>query len=185
MRNFANIDYRLLAPAYTFLMILIFILIERTSDIIGLLCKREWLVRNVMTGLCAIWLVYPLSLAAGEISYCVRYGAGGFNTVKWHRSPIIAWLRNNSLDGAAYSNSPHAAYILSGAISRMCPNRTPLALYRFKRSLDPGRDNYLIWFKRISHNYSFSDPSRIGLVAEVKEFKRFSDGVIYTIKPRR
>lgn len=183
------ISDRLLAPAFVLLVFLA--LVAADAKI------QAGVGRGLVVGLLAFWLVLPAHSAALTLGAYVHDGAGGYNTVAWRQSPLMAWLQatrsardergGSSAHGAAvtagapriYTNAPDAVYILAGIASRPSPYRVR-GIARFRKALSRRGPNYIVWFRGI-HRRHLRDVEEFVIALNLHEVRRFADGSVYLV----
>ncbi len=172
-----DISDRLLSPLVVFLLLFIFIGLDKISK------------HKVKSRLCIfifiLWLIYPTVRIFRHVSEYRHFGAGGYNTSVYHKSPLIQRLHHRPLRGYIFSNEPNALYILCGI------NNGGISLNRSKKItdypafLDPKNKNYLVWIdiNKEDGRYGYLyEPKELTLLLKMDNLEQFSDGAIYEFK---
>lgn len=179
----ANAEHRIFAPVYMFILLLMLIGLEDVGMLLGLVLKRQWAGHLVVACLCVVWLVsYQLPIVRQKMSYYLKYGVPGCNSIHWQRSPAINWLKTNKdkLDGNVFSNEPYPVYLHSGIIARMSPTRHG-GFDKFRELMSDEEKNYLVWYKRNWRKYLY-DLKEINENFRLKLIKHLPDALILEIQ---
>jgi len=166
------------------MFILLFILIglEAVGELLGLALKKQWAGYLVISSLCTVWLVfYQLPLVQQKMSYYLKYGAPGYNSIRWQKSPTINWLKRYQLPGKIYSNDIHPIYIHTKLSPRFSLRKIDNA-EEFKKSISSGK-NYLIWF----HSYwpgTLYDFKELNSMFRLKPVLKQPDSLIFEMYPK-
>lgn len=162
------------------------------ADSLNRLLSEERLRNSIVIGLCAIWLMYPFVRVSKNVWYRVQNGAGGYNSVIWRESSLMAWLRNHPLEGRIFSNAPPGAiYIFTGMSTEMIPRKhhyaSPVAttedLLKFKKFLALDSSVYLVWFEKEMRSYLYT-PKELHSIFDMEVVATCSDGAIYLLKQK-
>ncbi len=171
---------RMFSPVYVFLIFFVLIGLEAVGRLLSLVLKKEWAGYLVITGLCSLWLIlYPVSVIKQRISSYEKNGVPGYNSVFWHRSDLIKWLKEHPLRGQLFSNEAHAIYFLSGFDTRMSPRRGEVA--QFRQSMSAERKNYLFWFYRNWRSHLY-DLKELNSMFKLRLVARLRDGAVFTME---
>lgn len=104
---------RLYSPVYVPFVILALSSLATVPDLV-----RGPLMQKLFAFLLIGGLIWWLALSFGRTLTLAQkdhsVGAGGYSTVAWHKSPMIAYLRQHPLDGPIYGNGPDAIYYFTG-----------------------------------------------------------------------
>ncbi len=171
-------EQRHMAPAYVFVMLLVFAGGEDLFRLLGKWWGRP-LVQSVGLVLMALWLLYPLDQAAHIVKHAMRDGAGEYTNRLWEESSLIHWLRTKPLQGPVYSNIPDGLYLLAGIPANDTPSWCWDAA-EFVRAAPSGRTCYVVWshvFCR-SHLYDLRELASRWRLEPIAEF---SDGAVYRL----
>ena len=164
-------------PAYVFIMLLVFTGARDASRLLAALPTGgrwgEW--AGLL--LCILWLLYPLSQADKCVESCIREGAGEYRWPLWQGSPLIRWLRENPLQGDAYSNVPGEVYLLAGVPAKTTPHYY-WDTTQFAANMSSSRVNYIIWSENLHLDFLY-DLRELASRWRMTEIATFSDGAIY------
>lgn len=186
LKAFDIIDHRLLSPVYPCLIIFFVSLLGESS---------KGIFKSVGLFLLCLCTIFSSITVCLDIKEKIKDGAGEYNTVKWHKSELIGYLKDTRLDmnERIFSNAHDALYFLAGINARLPP------AYRYHNSsaetgvtLDnitlkfPELDgSILVWFDLPGwRSYLFS-PEDLKKVYVLEEVKTFLDGKIYRIKKKK
>lgn len=172
-----NPNERVMLPAYMFIMLLVFTGVGDASRLLTTLpTGRRWGEWSGL-GLCILWLLYPLSQTDKCVGSRIREGAGEFSSPVWQESPLIQWLRENPLQGAAYSNVPGAVYLLAGVPAKTTPHYY-WDTTQFAGNMSSSRANYIIWSENLHLDFLY-DLRELASRWQMAEVAAFSDGAVY------
>jgi len=171
-------DQRLLAPLYTFVMLLVVAGLEGLRRLLPArgAWRRAAMVLGIVLGV--LWLQYPVRMSYGETLRRRQDGAGGHALAALQNSPTVAWLREHPLSGRIFSNVPETVYLLTGLPARP----TPQAAYAFDPVELTGGSAAapvcIVWLQ---------GPSQVGLYdlreilsrSRTQELAAFPDGGVY------
>jgi hypothetical protein len=160
---------------------LLFAAIDRMMTLLGLRGAGAGDVGRIVTGLCLIWLTYPLERTCQTVADRMRNGAGEYSTTGWQISPLTQWLRTHRLEGRVCSNAPDALYALTSRKAVTSPHRTwDLSEFRRRVRSEPGE--YLVWFSCSPRTYAY-DLEELASALGIQEVAAFPDGGVYRILP--
>jgi len=174
---FWNLESRHMAPAYVFIMLLVFAGLEDASALLGRLLVIRPLGTLAGLALCALWLLYPLSQLSSDARRYMDEGAGGYATRLWQESSLIAWLRANPLQGAIYSNVPDALYVLTGTSARSTPQYHEDAA-KFAGTMSPAQANYIVWSHSLRRDFLY-DARELASRWQMAPVATLPDGTVY------
>jgi len=174
---FWNLEPRHTAPAYMFLMLLVFAGVEDASALLGRLLVIKPLGTLAGLALCALWLLYPLDQVSSDAKRYMDEGAGGYATRLWQESSLIAWLRASPLQGAIYSNVPDALYALAGISARSTPQYQEDAA-RFAGTMSSSQANYIVWSSSLRRDFLY-DARELASRWQMAPVATLADGAVY------
>ncbi len=181
----ADANARLFSPIFVFLILLLLLGLESTSELLAVILKKKWLSYSTIILCCFGWLLsYPLPIIRQKISSHKKYGVPGYNSVYWHRSEVTNWLKTHRLDGNVFSNEAPVVYFLTGHAASMSPNRSRGRngnVKKFKQQLSLKEKNYLVWYYRNwrRHLYELNELSSMFKLERVAQFR---DGAIFRVQ---
>jgi hypothetical protein len=140
-----EVSPRLLAPIYVPTVILVLCGLEAGGRWLGHKSGRHVVGRGAALAIAGLSLVHPLPLSVRISRMWHTRGVGMYTQPEWQESPLLAWLRQDRLEGPVISNDPAAVYLLLGKEAAMSPRRTqdPVSMYR---TGELKRGEYLVWF---------------------------------------
>lgn len=165
--------------------------------------QKPWILRLFITGILAVWLMYPLAQIYFSVSNKAASGSGGYNSTIWRESPLIDHIRNNPLEGSVYSNKDNVLYILTYGTGTSSPlnialirDNAPITqseIPRVNTSANLRRprsrvnkqpvdnDKYLVWISVKPFETSL-DYSQMSSKFSFIEAAKFPDGAIYLLR---
>lgn len=185
---FDLIDNRLLAPAYVPAVVVAFTLARSLAELL----KRRFPQARIGRFLAAaamVLLLPSLAILARNARLCLHEGVDGYNHDLWQRSETIGYLRSHSLDQGCpiFSNAPDALYFLASLPARMSPAKTSYNSHMVVGRLSTMRHvwpeepkAYLVWFDKMNRDRLFTI-SQLRAVTNMREYLRFSDGIIFML----
>jgi hypothetical protein len=174
---FWNLESRHMAPAYVFIMLLVFAGVEDVSELLGRLPTGRRLGALAGFTLCALWLLPPLGQMSADVKRYMDEGAGAYATRLWQESSLIAWLRANPLQGAIYSNVPDALYVLTGTSARTTPQCYE-DVAKFAGTMSPSQANYIVWSSSLRRDLLY-DVRELGSRWQMSPVATLTDGAVY------
>ena len=173
----ADADYRLFSSIYAFVILFLLIGFEAVGKLLGVLFRKDWVGYLVIAALIVIWLLYyPLPIVKQRIRSHREHGVPGYNSVIWHRSAVINWLKDHKLEGRIFSNEPHAVYFHIGTYTRFSPRRTD-DVESFRRLMPSEQNNYLIWYNN-NWRKNACNLQEISNMFKLKLLRRMQDGAV-------
>lgn len=179
---FQQINFRLLAPVYIPLAIIIFILIEKFMDHIKEK-KKPVIINYIIIILILLPLFYPFSYIMKNTRSAYHNGAGGLNTRKYWESDIIRFLEQRNYfrqDDIIYSNGIPGVYLFGDLKSSLSLKKKDLPKSKGQWPPEPA---YLIWFHFRMPKY-FCEFDTIKKITSLTKLKTFKDGVICRIEKK-
>lgn len=181
----ADANARLLSPIFVFLILLLLLGLESISELLAVVLKKKWLSYSVIILCCFSWLLsYPLPIIRQKISSHKKYGVPGYNSMYWHRSEVINWLKTHRLDGNVFSNEAPVVYFLTGHTASMSPSRgrgRDGNIEKFKQQLALKEKNYLIWYYKNWREHLY-DLNELSSMFKLEQVAQFRDGAIFRVQ---
>jgi hypothetical protein len=173
----ADADYRLFSSIYVFVILFFLIGFEAVGKLLGVVFGKEWAGYLVIAVLIGIWLLfYPLPIVKQRVRSHREHGVPGYNSVIWHRSPVINWLKGHKLEGRIFSNEPHAVYFHVGTYTKFSPRRSD-DVESFRRLMSLEQNNYLLWYHN-NWRKNACNLQEINSMFKLKLLRRMQDGVV-------
>jgi 4-amino-4-deoxy-L-arabinose transferase-like glycosyltransferase len=175
-----HVNSRLLCPIYVFMVVLLVGGLEILANLGDARIGRGFFIKNVITVVFALWLVYPLIVEGRYASICANEGVSGYNSLEWRQSSVIQWLKTYGLEGRIQSNAADAIYFLTGMRAHSVPDRYRGLPQDYERNVQQ-EYNYLIWFKKHYRDYLY-DPAELSEWLIIEPWHEFPDGIIYRLR---
>ncbi len=172
---------RLMAPLYVLAMVLVATGAEAALHLLQVAESRQRWLAPAGIGVCALWLLYPLTETYHSVRHSWQHGPGGYSTPAWQQSAMMAWLRQHPLDGAIYSNVPDAVYILTGATAETTPHHywTP-ADFAHRMAYTQASQRYVVWSYYLRWHFLYELQELISRY-EMQEIASFPDGKVFRL----
>lgn len=178
-------DNRLLAPIYVPLLLA---LLGVGEFIYSRFFGNIWLKR-VVTVLAILFALAPVSSTINLLKEVHDEGVD-FTSVRWWKSPSLAFLRQYKLDAPLYSNCPEAIYLHTGRPAELLPRRFYYATHLpvkedirdFAAEVREQRVAYLLWFLSEPTGYLYS-PQQLTSVVTLHLERRFADADLFRVVP--
>jgi hypothetical protein len=182
------IDHRLLSPLVVPLTLILFTIVQATSESYQ---KRfsPRLVEAVLIAGVAIWLVYPIHSTLLQAAGLYPKG-DGYASTAWVDSETVQYLFQHpqlSSKCTFYSNDPAGAYIRADLAAQRSPAKTRYHSQQIVNTLASLRGAWpeeanacLVWFNQVSFAFLFS-PHELQSIATLTPLAQLADGAVYTI----
>lgn len=180
---FDKIDFRLLSPGDPFFILLLLVVIWKENFDRDKKATARWRPYLIKAGV-VLWLFYPAWLSVQHTRTRRQAGAGGYSTEWWHKSELLAHLREHPLEGPIFSNNPFALELLGPVQARLSAYKHPQNSPQARKSNLPdfvkaGPGAYLVWFQPSSP--LFYTPAELEAWLRLTPLRHFSDGRIYRL----
>jgi hypothetical protein len=186
-------DDRYIAPVFIPLLILLFVTIEEAL-VKSLRSRFGVRVEYVVTGMLALWLVYPINAVRQYVQYTVSNGLvtyNEFNGDTFNESETTAFIRQYRFEEGKIitANYPDVVYLFTGRGAKNAPfdgqeprpdeERFAVAIEEWALRVG-GTEGYLIWFwpNRLKRFYT---PEQLEAAFEVTTIFEAEDGGLYYI----
>lgn len=189
---FDKIDNRLLSPLFIPVVLLVFIIIDKTV---------QWLKEYLNEGILSVviileltmWIKYQASTTKATLRTFIAQNGCEYSGREWKDNSVISFLKYNrevTRSYALYSNVPEAVYLLANINTKWSPPKTNYnspTLLNIQPSLagmwSEKSGTCLVWFNNVDRKFLFTleelaENSNLQLIAHLK------DGSIYTISEK-
>ena len=176
-----DLEPRLMAPLYIPVMILVVTGIEAGIRLAQEATGGRKSLPIVGATLFGLWLLYPLTESKQDIFRFRRVGTDGYSSALWKDSAMMDWLRHHPLDGAIYSNTPDAVFLLTGQIAEITPHHywSPADRAAWMAHTETPQE-YVVWSHYSCWNYLY-DLRELLSRYRTEEIASFEDGKIYRL----
>ena len=191
--DYDAIGTRLLSPVFAPMQMILFPLVSRKTDFIGITGKSSQ-VNILLLATLVGCLIGPIRSTVA-LHLDMRDHGKYWSGATWKNSEIIsALLRNHAIwDGTMiFSNAPDFVYLRVGHATQLSPQKTvydaqqkawiPNEL-RLQGRWPVGDKALLVWFDRFEQNDCLT-PNELRQAANLKEIDRFADGAIYLVSKK-
>jgi hypothetical protein len=170
------IDDRLLAPLYvpTVLLFCASLGSVFSFDTKMIQTKKDLSVKLIRAGILGgifigVWFGAGFNNVFSRAERMVKYGAGGRNSVRWHASETVTWLKSNQLSGNVFSNDCFTVFFFTRHTCKMSPalptrrgctsaelrQESERQVAEFKDALQAKDGAYLVWFLPNRRDYLY------------------------------
>jgi hypothetical protein len=180
---FASISTRFLSPVFVPAVVVVAWGFERVR---GLLRPSA---RTVLTAIALVWVASNIVWFGARALNAERRGAGGYQTLRWHDSPLMDDVRQLGEDVPIYTNDVPAIEIFAGRDVDISAEKTYFAsnqatgqLPGFVRQVECAGRVTLVWFRPNTRPRLYSPEDLAEALRLVPVVER-ADGVIYDVTP--
>ena len=153
---------------------------------------------GVLAGICiGIWLGTGANYVLARAERMVKYGAGGRNSVRWHESETVGWLKSHPLSGDVFSNKIFTVFFFTRRTCKNIPIKptrksgssptlrrlSQRRLAEFKRAVKSKERAYLVWFVAKPRPYAY-DLEELQELCRMTVLQKFPDGAIIALNPK-
>jgi hypothetical protein len=199
-----QLNDRYLTPLYLAAVLLFLVSFRNifALDIKLIQTKKETYGKVIRTGILGgiavgIWFASGANHVLARAERMVKYGVGGRNSVRWHESETVGWLRSHPLSGDVFSNKTFAVFFFTRHTCKKIPihptgkwashpefrrwSRHRLA--EFKKAVKSKEPAYLVWFAAKPRPYAYS-LEQLQDLCRMTVVKELEDGVIIALNPK-
>lgn len=198
------IDDRLLAPIYIPAVLLFWASLGNIFplDTKPTQQKKDLYVKLIRAGIVGgifigIWFGAGSNNVFSRAERMVKYGAGGRNSVRWHASETVTWLKSNQLSGSVFSNDCFTVFFFTRHTCKMSPalptrrgctsaelrQESERQVAEFKEALQAKDGAYLVWFLPNRRDYLY-DVEQLQGFCRMRIVQQFRDGAIIALYPK-
>jgi hypothetical protein len=183
--QFDAITTRLTLPAI--LPIFLYALAWADRAIVRVGGQRKVLSTVAASALGLILVVGPAMSNYRKAQAAKSNGAGGYNTRYWREHPMIAYLREHPLEGAAESNAPDALELLLGQHATMTPRRSSTdADVEHLRGKWPAQESTLVmWFNAAQWRRYLYDLQELSGIASIQPVNESPDAILMRVSRKQ
>jgi len=152
---------------------------------------------GVLAGICiGIWFGTGCNNVLSRAERMIKYGAGGRNSVRWHQSETVAWLKSHQLSGQVFSNRIFTVFFFTRHTCKISPalpisrgrsspewrKRSERQVAEFKEALKSKDGAYLVWF--LPNRADRYDLEQLQDFCRMRIVEKFRDGAFIALYPK-
>lgn len=183
MAKLDAVDDRLMAPAYVFVIGLLFMALDQLVTRV----QPTRYAAALIIGLAALWLVVPANRLREEFPTQRTISEASAETYHyWHTSPLIRQMQDDPIEGDVYTNAPLHVLVHTGIPARPVPAERAGWASVENKTRGPV---YIIWFDTLPYcdytrRHCIETTYTPGDLSAVEPVRRAPDGTVYQLTQR-
>ncbi len=184
---YGRLNHRYLSPVYIPLFALVWLGTVNLCRGVGRVFRAKRVGHSLPVLLLGAWIaIHPIGQMERLVRNLLRGGMPGYTSRDWTESPMIAWLRENPLEGTVYTNSPEAMYILCDVRAQEILTRLSHPT-KVEAAATVEEAGAIVWFAPFRSRQplpkgSFEDFEKYGQGVEVLPLETFVDGAVFRVR---
>jgi hypothetical protein len=178
------LDIRLISPIFVPFMYLFLRLLERLYALVDSRKILTVVWKRALTVGMVLWLIYPVSMSAHQISRWRTNGVCPYRTDRWMNSEVLHWVAAHPPSVPVFSDHPEAFYVRQGREFALSPLQGESKAATVKR-FGGSKSATLIWFDDMTWGRNLRLIDDLKRDFELIPIIQLSDGVIYSMTPRQ